>query len=224
MKSLRILLADDHDIVRRGLVAILRSRAGWDVCAEAETGRQAVEKARELKPDIAILDIGMPELNGLDATRQIVLADKNIKVLILTISDSDNLVRAVLEAGARGFLLKSDAGFELINAVEALHADRTFFTSRVSDVMLSGFRDGGRARTTETSIPTLTAREREVVQLLAEGKSTKEVAYLLGVGVKTADTHRTNVMRKLGLHSVSALVLYAVRNGMIQVTPTLTPQ
>ena len=224
MKSLRILLADDHDIVRRGLVAILRSRAGWDVCAEAETGRQAVEKARELKPDIAILDIGMPELNGLDATRQIVLADKNIKVLILTISDSDNLVRAVLEAGARGFLLKSDAALELINAVEALHADRTFFTSRVSDVMLSGFRDGGRARTTETSIPTLTAREREVVQLLAEGKSTKEVAYLLGVGVKTADTHRTNVMRKLGLHSVSALVLYAVRNGMIQVTPTLTPQ
>jgi DNA-binding NarL/FixJ family response regulator len=219
MNRLRILVADDHEIVRRGLVSLIKSRPDWEVCAEADNGRQAVERANQSKPDVAILDIGMPVLNGLEATRQILRQHPTVRILILTITDSDHAVQAVLDAGARGFLLKSDAARDLVAAVEALAHNKTFFTARVADLVLSGYLNKTqRSAASDLSLPGLTSREREVVQLLAEGKSTKEVACHLNLSVKTAETHRSNIMRKLGLHSVSELVLYAVRNSIVQVT------
>jgi DNA-binding NarL/FixJ family response regulator len=215
MSPLHILVADDHEVVRRGLCALLKSHQGWDVCAEASDGREAVEKAKQFKPDIVILDIGMPNLNGLAATRQILKDDERQKVIILTVTDSEQVIREVLAAGARGFVLKSDAARDLIAAVEALQKDRTFFTPRVGQMVVSGYLNGHSQP--EPIIPTLTPREREVVQLLAEGKSTKEVAAILGLSTKTAETHRSNIMRKLGIHSVSELVMYAVRNNIVQV-------
>jgi DNA-binding NarL/FixJ family response regulator len=218
MNPLRILVADDHEIVRHGLVSLVKAHPGWEVCAQVENGRLAVDKARELKPHVAILDIGMPVLNGLEATRQILRDDPKIKVLVLTITDTDQAVRAVLDAGARGFLLKSDAARELVSAVEALQNNKTFFTTHVAEMVLSGYLGHAHGKRTKTpELPSLTPREREIVQLLAEGKSTKEVACHLNLSVKTAETHRSNIMRKLGLHSVSELVLYAIRNGFIQV-------
>lgn len=218
MNRLRILVADDHEIVRRGLVSLIKGHPDWEVCAEAGNGRQAVEKAKESKPDIAILDIGMPVLNGLEATRQILRENPATRILILTITDTDQAVQAVLDAGARGFLLKSDAARDLVTAVEALQHNKTFFTARVAELVLSGFLGKThRSSSGEPALPGLTSREREVVQLLAEGKSTKEVACHLNLSVKTAETHRSNIMRKLGLHSVSELVLYAVRNNIVQV-------
>jgi len=219
MNRLRILVADDHEIVRRGLVSLIKSHPDWEICAEADNGRQAVEKTSASKPNIAILDIGMPVLNGLEATRQILREHPGVRILILTITDSDQAVQAVLDAGARGFLLKSDAARDLVTAVEALAHNKTFFTARVADLVLSGYLNRTqRSAKNNISLPGLTSREREVVQLLAEGKSTKEVACHLDLSVKTAETHRSNIMRKLGLHSVSELVLYAVRNNIVQVT------
>lgn len=222
MTALRILVADDHEIVRQGIRALLQSHPGWEVCAEAADGRDAVDKAGQLKPDIVILDIGMPNLNGLNATRQILHHDPQTKVLILTMHDSEQVIREVLEVGARGYLLKSDAGRDLVAAVEALQHNKTFFTSKVGETVLENFHKS-QSRSENTIKQVLTMREREVVQLLAEGKSTKEVAVILGLSVKTAETHRSNVMRKLELHSVSELVLYAVRNNIVQVLEPLAP-
>lgn len=215
----RILLADDHEIVRRGLCALLRAQSDWEVCGEAGNGREAVEKALQLKPEVVILDIGMPQLNGLDATRQILRADPQIKVLILTLYDSDQVVQEVLNAGARGFLLKSDAARDLVAAVEALRRDKIYFTPKVASMVLEGYlhRDSSGSPVSTATRSRLTPREREIVQLLAEGKSSKEVAVTLGLSVKTAETHRSNIMRKLELHSVSDLVLYAVRNNIVHV-------
>jgi DNA-binding NarL/FixJ family response regulator len=178
-----------------------------------------VDKAQQLKPDVVILDIGMPSLNGLEATRQILKANPQARVLILTLHDSDQVVREVLNAGARGFLLKSDAARDLVAAVEALRRDKTYFTSKVATMVLEGYLKGGTpgVQPPAPGRNRLTPREREIVQLLAEGKSTKEVAVALGLSVKTAETHRSNIMRKLQLHSVSDLVLYAVRNNIVHV-------
>jgi DNA-binding NarL/FixJ family response regulator len=218
MGAFRILIADDHEVVRKGLCALLQAEPGWEVCGEAADGREATEKIRELKPDVSILDIGMPGLNGLEATRQILKDDPRAKVLILTFHDSDQVVRDVLNAGARGFLLKSDAARDLVVAIEALRRDKTYFTSKVAAMVLEGYLKGGtKAAPVAVGRDRLTPREREVVQLLAEGKSTKEVAVALGLSVKTAETHRSNIMRKLQLHSVSDLVLYAVRNNIVHV-------
>jgi DNA-binding NarL/FixJ family response regulator len=217
MNKLRILVADDHEIVRRGLISLIKSQPAWEVCAEADNGRQAVELAKQLKPDIVILDIGMPTLNGLEATRQILRENPQTRVLILTITDTDQAVRDVLDAGARGFLLKSDAARDLVSAIDALQYNKTFFTARVAEMVLSGYRGTYGVPKKNLLLPNLTSREREVVQLLAEGRSTKEVASHLDLSVKTAETHRSNIMRKLGLHSVSELVLYAVRNNIVQV-------
>jgi len=216
MPNVLILVADDHEVVRKGLCNLLQSH-GWEVCGEAGDGRQAVEMTRQLRPEIVILDIGMPNLNGLDATRQILHHNENQKVLVLTITDTDQVIRDVLQAGARGFVLKSDAARDLVAAVEAILQHRTFFTSRVGEMVLDGYLRGGSSGKTEPSIPSLTPREREIVQLLAEGKSTKEVATVLDLSVKTAETHRSNIMRKLKLHSVGELVLYAIRNNIVQV-------
>jgi DNA-binding NarL/FixJ family response regulator len=218
MAAFRIFIADDHEVVRKGLCALLQAEQGWEVCGEAADGREAAEKIRDLKPDVSILDIGMPGLNGLEATRQILKDDPRAKVLILTFHDSDQVVRDVLNAGARGFLLKSDAARDLVVAIEALRRDKTYFTSKVAAMVLEGYLKGGtKAAPVAVGRDRLTPREREVVQLLAEGKSTKEVAVALGLSVKTAETHRSNIMRKLQLHSVSDLVLYAVRNNIVHV-------
>ena len=220
---LRILIADDHELARRGIRALLESHPGWEVCGEAKDGRETVELAVSMKPDIVLLDIGMPNLNGLEAARQILTNSPEVAILILTMHDSDNVVRDVLRAGARGYLLKSDAGRDLVAAVEALQLQRTFFTTRVSQMVLDGFLDrqtksvGAISRDDDRAGDALTSREREVIQLLAEGKTSKEVAVTLNLSVKTAETHRTNLMRKLGLHSVADLTRYAVRNGIVQV-------
>jgi len=219
---LRILIADDHEVARQGIRALLENHPGWQVCGEAKDGREAVELASRLKPEVTLLDIGMPNLNGLEATRQILASSPEMPILILTMHDSDNVVREVLRAGARGFLLKSDAGRDLVAAVEALQLQRTFFTTKVSQMVLDGFLerdngDDGRQPEFKPSSEALTSREREVIQLLAEGKTSKEVAVALNLSVKTAETHRTNLMRKLNLHSVADLTRYAVRNGIVQV-------
>src|SRR5580704_13274134 len=217
--KLRILLADDHEIVRRGLCSLLQKREGGEVCGEASDGREAVEMAKQLKPDVVIVDIGMPHLNGLDTTRQLLQHDSNFKVIVLTITDSDQVIREALDAGARGFVLKSDAARDLVSAVEALQRNRMFFTPRVNDMVLAGFLDRGHngSNGEPPRLPKLTAREREVIQLLAEGKSSKEVACVLNLSTKTAETHRSNIMRKLGFHSIRDLVVYAVKNNIIQV-------
>jgi DNA-binding NarL/FixJ family response regulator len=212
----RVLIADDHEILRRGLRAVLEA-AGHEVCAEVSTGREAVVLARELLPDLVILDLTMPDLNGLEATRQIVAARPQARVLILTIHQSEKLVRDVLAAGARGYVLKSDVARDLLAAVAALLDDRTFFTSSVGDIVLSGFLTGGvRAEDAGRPRHELTAREREIVQLIAEGSSTKEIARKLSISVKTVESHRTNAFRTLGVHSVSEVVRYAIRNGIVE--------
>lgn len=217
MNNLRILIADDHEVARRGIRALLESHPGWEVVAEAGNGRDAVSSAARLKPDVVLLDIGMPGLNGLDATRQILAVAPATRVLILTMHDSEQVVREVLAAGARGFLLKSDAGRDLLTAVEALQFRRTFFTTKVAQLVLEGYLHPGAVEADQLARSVLTPREREVIQLLAEGKTTKEVATTLNLSVKTAETHRTNLMRKLDLHSVVDLTLYAVRNGIVHV-------
>lgn len=218
MPPFRILLADDHEVVRAGLRALLEEQNGWEVVAEAVDGRDAVEKASKLKPDVVVIDIAMPSLNGLEAVRQIIKAVPNTKVLVLTMYDSDPLIQQVLQAGARGYLLKSDAGRDLVSAIDALRRNKTFFTPKVSQMVLEGYLDKTPREKEAESEPEslrLTSRQREIVQLLAEGKSSKEVAAVLGLSVKTAETHRANIMRKLDCHSVTELVRYAIRNHII---------
>jgi len=214
--ALRILVADDHEIVRRGVCTLLQSRSGWQICGEAANGSQAVALTRELKPDLVVLDVSMPELSGLDAARAILGQNERQKILILTIMDSDELVRNALEMGIRGFVQKSDAARELVSAVEALERNGTYFTSRIAQMVLDGYLDhNGQRGSRGPSL--LTAREREIIRLVAEGKSTKEISTLLRVSAKTAETHRSNIMRKLKIHSVGELILYAIRNGILPV-------
>ncbi|HVO57556.1 MAG TPA: response regulator transcription factor [Dongiaceae bacterium] len=221
MGTLRVLVADDHEIMRKGLRSILEEQPGWEVAAEAGDGREAVEKARATRPDVSVVDVSMPSLNGLEATRQILKHNADAKVLILTMHESDPLIREVLDAGARGYLLKSDASRDLVNAVDAIRKNKTYFTARVAQLVLDGYLDKkprSAAVPAEKDVPTtrLTPRQREIVQLLAEGKSSKEVAVALGLSVKTAETHRANIMKRLDCHSVSELVRYAIRNGIIE--------
>jgi DNA-binding NarL/FixJ family response regulator len=207
----RILIADDHGVVRKGLRALLDSRRGWKVCAEAANGREAIAKAKTLKPDVAILDIGMPGLGGVEATRQIRKASPNTEVLILSAHGSEKLAREVLGAGALGYLLKEDADHNLFAAVDALRRHTPFFTSKIAEWVARDKR-GARAKVPRS---VLTPRQRETIQLLAEGKTNKEVAALLHISVKTVETHRANIMLKLDLHSVTDLVHYAIRNEIV---------
>ncbi|MGC2421631.1 MAG: response regulator transcription factor [Candidatus Acidiferrales bacterium] len=213
----RIIVADDHDIMRRGLRQLLSARPGWEVCGEAKTGREAVALAEQLKPEVVILDVSMPDLNGLEAARKIHKSFPKMGILILTLHFSDQLVFDMVDAGARAYILKGDADKDLVSAVEALANHRTFFTARAADMLLNGFSKGKSTAEPQTHLRNrLTAREREIVQLLAEGKSSKEVAVALGISVKTAETHRANIMRKLEMHSVSEVVRYAVKNQIIE--------
>jgi DNA-binding NarL/FixJ family response regulator len=215
MSTLKILIADDHDVVRKGLRMLIEEHPGWQICAEARSGREAVEKAIQLTPDIAILDVSMPDLNGFEATRQIRKACPTTEVLVVTQHDSDEVAAQVLDAGARGYVLKSDSDKDLVHAVEVLSQHKPFFTSRVTEILLD--HRGGKVTDLGESIrDRLTMREREILQLLAEGKTAKEVASMLGIATKTSDTHRTNIMRKLNVHSVAELVRYAIRNKIVE--------
>ena len=214
MAPLRILVADDHQVVRTGLRTLLESKTGWQVCAEAANGREAVEKAGALQPDVAVLDIGMPLLNGVEATRQIRKASPRTEILILTMHDSEHMIQGVLDAGARGYILKDDADRNLLAAVDALRRHKQYLSARVSVAVSKIPHSDGMAG--ERPARRLTPREREIVQLLAEGKSNKEIATYLDISVKTAETHRANIMLKLNFHSVTELVRYAVKNKIIQ--------
>jgi DNA-binding NarL/FixJ family response regulator len=217
VKSLRILIVDDHDLLRRGVRTLLESHAGWEICGEATTGREAVAKAEELKPDIVILDISMPDLNGVEAARRIRKASPNTEILVLSVHYSDQLIREIVYTGVRGYVVKSDSDRDLIIAVETLAKHKPFFTTQATEVILSKLNLGEPITgSRELLRGRLTSREREIVQLLAEGKSSKEVASDLCISVKTAETHRANIMRKLDMHSVSELVRYAVRNQIIE--------
>jgi DNA-binding NarL/FixJ family response regulator len=208
----RILIADDHEVVRSGLRAILEAHPGWEVVAEVADGRQAIAKALELKPDIAILDYSIPFVNGVEATRQIRKRNPKIEVLIFTMHDSEALVADVLEAGARAYLLKSDARQHLISAIDALAAHKPFFSGQISEKLLESFLLTQKGRLKSV----LSARERVVVQLIAEGNSNKEIGAVLNLSIKTIESHRAAAMRKLNITSTAGIVRYAIRNKIIE--------
>jgi DNA-binding NarL/FixJ family response regulator len=210
---LRILVADDHEITRRGMRGLLEAGHDWTVCAEARNGREAVALAASNAPDVAILDLAMPELNGVEAARQILRVSTKTKVLIFTMQDAEQLANEVLAAGAHGYVLKSEAASELVAAVAAVSSGAPYLTPRMSRSRGDSKRSRGDARMPGAR---LTAREREIAQLLAEGKTNWCVAKILGISVKTVETHRANVMQKLGLDSIVELVHYAVRNQLVQ--------
>jgi DNA-binding NarL/FixJ family response regulator len=207
----RILIADDHDVVRSGVRAILETQMGWEVVGEAADGKDAVDQALATRPDVVVLDYSLPLLNGIEATRQIRTRVPGAEVLIFTMHDTATLVREVLEAGARGFLLKSDARRFLIAAVESLAAHKPFFTSQVSETLLETYLAKGSAATS-----VLSGREKSVVQLIAEGQTNKQIADILSIGVKTVETHRASAMRRLNLDTTAALIRYAIRNGIVE--------
>ena len=207
----RILIADDHVVVRLGLRQIIETHSGWHVVAEAENGKDAIAKSLETKPDVAVLDYSLPLMNGCDATRQILARLPKTEIFIFTMHDSECLFNELLRAGAHGYLLKTDARKYLIRAVETLAMHRPFFTGAASEVLLESYR-----RRPERVRSVLTDRERGVVQLIAEGNTNKQVANQLGISLKTVETHRASIMRKLNLLSSAALVRYAVRNNIVQ--------
>jgi DNA-binding NarL/FixJ family response regulator len=215
-KRLRILVADDHELVRRGIRGLLRAQRGWRIIGEATNGREAVEKTNKLKPDVAIVDISMPDLDGLQATRRIREAAPGTSVVVLTMHESDQMVRRVLDAGALGYVLKSDLAAHLVKAVKDVSAGRLFLTPRVSDIVLKGFlKDGSPPEPMENSRARPTPREVQVIRLVAEGKANKEIAAELGITPRTVETHRAKIMLKLGMHSLAELIHYAIRNKIV---------
>jgi two-component system response regulator NreC len=214
LESLRILLADDHEIVRRGIRMLIEKEPGWEICGESVDGRKAVALAEKLAPDVVVLDLGMPELNGLEATRQIKRARPKTEVLIFTGEESEQLIHDVFAAGARSYILKSDLGHHLVAAIRALGQHKHYFTNRISEIVFARYF-AGEAGAGQEKEEGLTPREREIVQLLCEGKSNKETAAVLGISVKTVETHRASTMRKLRLDSFADLMRYAIRNKVI---------
>lgn len=216
MKKINILIVDDHEFIRQGLRAVIEKQPGWEVVAEAGNGREAIALAEQHEPDVVVMDVSMPDLNGLEATAQLIRSRPQTKVLVLSMHDSEQIIREVLACGARGYILKSDAGRDLVTAIDTLTEGRPFFTPKVSEVLLSGYlRQGesGRAEGNEDTSP-LTVREREILQLLADGKSNKEIAGGLNISARTVETHRRNLMSKLNLHSIADVVRYAVKNRL----------
>jgi two-component system response regulator NreC len=214
--QIRIVLADDHTIIRSGLRLLLEQQSDFKVVAEAEDGRQAVQLVSKHRPDVVILDIGMPQLNGIEATRQIVALDTHPNVVILSMHADESYVLRALKAGARAYILKNAAEADLIRAVRAVSEGKSFFSPVISKMLLEDYVRQVREKEVEDSYDLLTPREREILQLLAEGKTNKEVAVLLGLSPHTIETHRGNILEKLNLHSVPELILYAVRKGIIQ--------
>jgi DNA-binding NarL/FixJ family response regulator len=207
----RILIADDHDVVRSGIRAILEDRVGWEIVAEAASGKEAIEQALATKPDVVVLDYSLPLMNGVEVTRQICTRLPGTQVLIFTMHDTDDLVLEALAAGARGFLLKSDAKKLLTKAVESLAARRPYFTGKVSEALLETFVEAKKQEVTRFS-----PRERSVMQLIAEGHGHREIARILGVSEKTVESHRANVMKKGSFTSTAALIRYAIRNNIVE--------
>ena len=215
----RILLADDHDVVREGIRKLLEGQPHWVVCGEAVNGRQAVALCKEMKPDIAMLDISMPELNGVDAATQILKVSPATEILVLTMHESEQLVRDMLATGVRGYLLKSDPARNIIEAVASLAVHRPYFNMRVSETILTGYLSAvakGTPSTGKRAGEPLTGREREILQLLAEGRSNKEIARRLAIGVKTVETHRSAIMRKINANSIVDVVRFAIRNHIVE--------
>ena len=211
---MKILIADDHDIVRKGIRGLLEDQEGWEVCAEAATGREAVSLALTHRPDVVAMDYSMPELNGIEATRQIRAALPDTEVLVFTMHDSEDVLQKALAAGARGYLVKSDDSTQLIDAVKSLSRHKAFVSTAVIGALVSGFlHNAGSSE--QQPLESLTPREREIVQLLAEGNSNKEIAAKLFISVKTVETHRSTVMRKLEVNSIVELVRYAIRNKLV---------
>ena len=215
MRNLRIVVADDHPLMRRGICDLLESEPGWKVVAEASNGREAVEAMTGSKPDVLVIDLAMPELNGLTATREILRALPKTEVVLLTMHNTEQVIREVLESGARGFVLKSDAGQNLVAAVKAVAGGKPFFTPNVADVVLKGYLRSNSKNGSRANLPVLTTRELQVMQLLAEGKANKAVANAMQISVKTVEAHRSNINRKLSIKTTSDLVRYAVRNGIV---------
>jgi DNA-binding NarL/FixJ family response regulator len=214
---LRILIADDHDVMREGTRAVIEREHSWEVCGVACTGREAVAQASQLEPDIVIMDMTMPELNGLDAAIQIKRRLPATEILIFTGHETDELIREAFQAGVKSFILKSEAHTYLVGAIESLSRHKPFFTSKVSEILFADIlnRSEGTSNANQAG-QRLSAREREIVQLLAEGKTNKEVGEVLGISVRTAETHRASVLRKLSLDSIASLVRYAIRNKIIE--------
>jgi DNA-binding NarL/FixJ family response regulator len=216
MGQLRILLADDHTVVRQGLRKVLEDRPDWVVVAEAGNGRDAVRHAEELKPDVAILDLAMPLLNGIEATRQIVKRSPSTRVLVLTMHADEAYVNQILKAGATGYLLKDSADVDLIQAVGAVSQGKSFFSPAVARLMLDDYVRQLADKGITDRYESLSDREREIFQLIAEGKANKEIAVILSISPSTVETHRARIMEKLDLHSAAEIVLYAVRRGVIR--------
>lgn len=215
-RKLRILVADDHELVRRGILGLLRAQRRWKIAGEAASGLEAVEQAKRLRPDVIILDIGMPTFDGLEATRQIRKAAPKTEIIILTMHDSNQMVRRVLEAGARGYVLKSDLAVHLVKAVDGVSKGKFYLTPKVSEIVLQGFlRTGGESQPAEGSKVLPTPRETEIIRLLAVGKANKMIAAELGIAIRTVETHRAKIMLKLGLHSLTELVHYAIRHNLV---------
>jgi len=215
MSAIRILLAEDHAVMRTGLRLVLERQPDFQVVAEAADGREALAQAQKLRPGVVVMDIGMPNLNGIEATRQICASLPDCAVVILSMHSDEGYVLKALKAGARGYLLKDSADHDLINAVKAVTDGKAFFSPAISKMLVEDYVRQMRERAVEDSYDLLTTREREVLQLLAEGKNNKEVATLLNLSLYTVETHRGNILQKLNLHSGAELILYAVRKGVI---------
>jgi DNA-binding NarL/FixJ family response regulator len=213
--SLRLVVADDHPLMRRGICDLLEAEPGWKVVAKASNGREAIEAVSKAKPDVLVIDLAMPELNGLTATREILRLFPKLGVVLLTMHNTDQSVREVLESGARGYVLKSDAEQDLVAAVKAVVAGKPFFTANITEIVLKGYLNRTENSEPTKSLSGLTTRERQVVQLLVEGKGNKDVALAMRLSVKTVEAHRSNINRKLAIRSTSDLVRYAVRNGIV---------
>lgn len=216
MSRLRILLADDHTVVRQGLRKILEARPQWEVVAEAADGREAVRQAEEVKPDVAIVDVAMPLLNGIEAVRQIERKAPGTKILVLSMHADEAYVTQMLRAGASGYLLKDSADVDLIQAVDAVAAGKSFFSPAIARVIADDYLRQLADRGITDRYELLSDREREIFQLIAEGKTNKEIAALLFLSPSTVDTHRSRIMEKLDVHSAAEIVLYAVRRGVIR--------
>ena len=214
MNRLRILVVDDHEVVRRGIRALLETRSEWEICGEAATGSETLEKVKKLRPDLVVLDISMPEGSGLEVMREIQKVHPQTEILILTMHDSGPMASDVLAAGARGLVLKSDGACDLVLAVEALSQHKPFLSSRVTEMILRAYAKSAEAGPSPSD---LTTREREIINWLARGKSNKEVAAALGISAKTVEAHRANIMRKLNLRSIRDLILFAIRNKIIEI-------
>jgi two-component system, NarL family, response regulator NreC len=215
VKQIRILLADDHTVMRRGLRLLLESQPEFSVVAEASDGRQAVQQAEAMLPDVAVMDIAMPNLSGIEAAQRIASAQPNTAIVILSMHSDEGYVLRALKVGAKGYLLKDSAEGDLIEAIKAVHQGKTFFSPEISKMLVEDYVREIRTRGAEDTYDLLTSREREILQLLAERKSNKEIAQALNISVYTIETHRRNLHEKLNLHSLAELILYAVRKGII---------